>query len=344
MSEVQKSDPNVRIPDAVRAAGARADAFYQQQTEEPANGDTTEKPEGVDSPSEAAETTEAAETPAKEVTFESNAPPRAEDEQSYEHRYKSMKGRFERSQDQLRTMAERVQSLEQVIATMQATATARNDQITDAVTGEKLITPEEENDYGQDFLKVVGKKAREELSPVIKQYEAKIAQLEARLAGVNGYVAQDVRQRMFDQLDQQIPNWREVNKDETFLNWLQLPDLYSGAIRHELLKAAFERNDTPRVAAFFQGFLTEEAAVAPVSRETGRSNAPAKRSLEELAAPGRAKSAAASSAPAEKPSFTSAQIAKFYADAAAGKFRGREAERDRIERQIFDAQRDGRIR
>ena len=108
---------------------------------------------------------------------------------------------------------------------------------------------------------------------------------------------------------------------------------------------AFERNDTPRVQAFFTGFLAEEAALDPASGETGRTEAPANKvSLENLAAPGRAKSAAATNAPAEKPIFTRAQIAKFYADAAAGKFKGRDAERDRLERQIFEAEREGRIR
>ena len=64
--------------------------------------------------------------------------------------------------------------------------------------------------------------------------------------------------------------------------------------------------------------------------------------LEAFAAPGRAKTAAAT-APAEKPIITRAQIATFYADKAAGKYRGKEAEADRLERMIFEAQRDGRI-
>ncbi len=33
-----------------------------------------------------------------------------------------------------------------------------------------------------------------------------------------------------------------------------------------------------------------------------------------------------------------------YADVAAGKYRGKEAEKDRLEGQIFEATRDGRVR
>lgn len=335
-------DQSVVIPAAVKAAGAAAEAFYQQ---EQAGQDT------VNGDQEAQQAETAAETQAKEpeagqeqaesgVTAESN-PQAKEDDQSWEHRYKSMKGRFDRSQDQIRSLSEQIQSLQNVMATMQATSAPTAGEAEAAI--ERLITPEEENDYGSEFLKVVGKKAREELLPMIKQYEAKIAQLEGQLQGVGGKIAHDARQQMLSSLDEKIPNWRDINREETFLQWLQLPDTYSGAIRHELLKAAYERNDAPRVAAFFTGFLAEEAAVAPAMGETGRST-PAKPSLDQFAAPGRAKSAAATTAPAEKPSFTRAQIAKFYADAASGKFRGREAERDRLEKQIFDAQREGRIR
>ena len=348
MSVATPIDDSVKIPAAVKAAGLRAEQYYQQEA--PAAEDTENGNKEAEQAEAAAETPapEAGqETPAQAesgVTAESNpsSSTQTEDEQSWEHRYKSMKGRFDRSQDQLRHMSEQIASLQNVIATMQATTAPASKEAEEAI--ERLITPEEENDYGPEFLKVVGKKAKEELLPVINKYEAKIAELEARLQGVNGYVAQDARQRMLDTLTDKIPNWRDINKDENFLNWLQLPDLYSGAIRHELLKAAYERNDAPRVAAFFTGFLAEEAAVAPAMEETGRSEPPAKMSLEKLAAPGRAKSAAATSAPAEKPIFTRAQIAKFYADAAAGKFKGRDAERDRLEAQIFSAEREGRIR
>lgn len=340
----QLVDENVKVPAAVRAAAERAAAFYEQSQpdtseETAANGNEEAKPEEVTATTPA-ETTET--TPPK---TEEASNPEGNDAKpiDWERRFNAMKGRYERAEQQTRQLAEQIQSLQHVVATMEATKASPAREGDSKV--EKLITPEEENDYGQDFLKVVGKKAKEELLPEIRKYEDKIAELEAKLAGVNGYVAQDARGRMLTVLDDRLPNWREINRDENFISWLQLPDLYSGDIRHNLLKAAYERNDATRVMAFFQGFLAEEAAMSPAEARTEETRAPAP-VLDPtlLAAPGRAKSAAATSAPAEKPSFTRAQIAKFYADAAAGKFRGKEAERDRLERQIFDAEREGRIR
>lgn len=337
-------DPNVKIPDAIKARAAAADAAFAAAygQEEPKSDGVQETNEAEEPAPAEAKDTEAPKAEAKSVTPEGNEQPapKQDDDQSWEHRYKSMKGRYDRAESQIRQMSEQITSLQNLMATMQ-TAQAPEPSEMDA---ERLITPEEENDYGQDFLNVVGKKAKEEISRVSKKYEAKIAELEAKLQNVNGYVEQDARGRMEQTLDREIPNWKDINFNKDFLTWLKLPDPYSGVIRHELLKAAYTRNDTPRVLAFFNGFLAEEAAVDPANAETGRSEAPAKLSLEQFAAPGRAKTAAASGAPAEKPIFTRAQIAKFYAESAAGKFRGKEAEKDRLEAQIFEAEREGRIR
>lgn len=42
--------------------------------------------------------------------------------------------------------------------------------------------------------------------------------------------------------------------------------------------------------------------------------------------------------------YTRVDVAKFFDDVRKGVYKGREQERDRIERDIFAAQREGRIR
>lgn len=339
-------DPNVKIPNAIKATAARAEAAFRaayNPEAEAADGvqETNEENTDVSAEGEAPAQTENETKRPVESASEQSAP-KGEEDQSWEHRYKSMKGRYDRAESQLRQMSDQITSLQNVIATMQVTAPVG--QSNSEMAAERLITAEEESDYGSEFLNVVGKKAKEEMLPIVKGYETKIAELEERLKNVGGYVQQDARSRMENMLDDRVPTWRDINFDQNFISWLKLPDPYSGVIRHEMLKAAYERNDAPRVAAFFNGFLAEEAATDPAREETGRTQAPAKPSLERFAAPGRAKTAAASGAPAEKPIFTRAQIAKFYAESAAGKFRGKEAEKDRLEAQIFEAEREGRIR
>jgi hypothetical protein len=124
-----------------------------------------------------------------------------------------------------------------------------------------------------------------------------------------------------------------------------------------LIANAFEAHDAPRVLRFFNGFLAEEAAAgnpsgfgseppqAPAVPSNGNGGQRQSRvSLERLAAPGRARSGASATAPSsEKPLISTAQISRFYADVAANRYRGREAEKNSLEAMIFEAQRDGRI-
>lgn len=341
MNDISQIDPNVKVPAAVRAQVARSNQIIEQlkaqQEAEPevtSNGNRSADPAA----SFGDLTNKTIEQPA---TAEPAPAPTSPDEESWEHKYKSMHGRFIRSQEQVRSLGEQISSMQNMIASLQV---AQQSTPLPSLSSERFLTDEEERDYGTDFLNVVGKKAREEFMPIAKGYEQKISELEARLQGVHGVVAQDTQSKMFNALDERLPTWRELNYNQDFLDWLKLPDPYSGANRHEMLKAAYAQSNASRVLAFFNGFLAEEAVVDPASSgpDSGASYAP-KVPLASLAAPGRAKTAAAT-APTEKPIFTRAQIAAFYSDVAANRYRGRDAEKSKVEASIFEAQRDGRIR
>lgn len=332
-------DPNVKIPDAIKAAGANADMLHQQLYSKPEPVEEVVEPV-VDKPSDPPLTMDPPADPAP-VTSADNTP-RPDEDETWERRYNSMKGRHERAQQQINEMSERISSLQNVIAQMQARSAQPEQR--EQPKYAKLITPEEENDYGQEFLGVVGKKAKEELLPEVEQLRSKLADLEAKYSGVSNVINQSSYDRMLSYLDSNIQGWRDQNNDPEFVSWLKLPDAFSGAIRQKLLMDAWEAHEAPRVAAIFRGFLAEEAAVDPARGESHRPTEVEKVPLETLAAPGRAKTAAGSTeSPAEKPTFTQAQITRFYADVAARKYEGREAEKERLEQQIFIASREGRV-
>ncbi len=336
-------DPNVKLPAAVRAAVAKSEEIFKAmkaEQEVTSEGNAQPPQETQFQPQE---------TPAEQPKAEAKPEPKAEaksepkgDDDNWERRYNAMKGRYDRSQEQIKDLSSQIQNLQTMIASLQVQTPS---QPLPELQAERLITEDEERDYGQDFLKVVGKKAKEELAPIIKAYESKIAELEKKVQGVNSVVAQDSHAKLMSTLDEKLPTWRDLNTNEEFLSWLRLPDPFSGVIRHEMLKAAYAAGNASRVLAFFNGFLAEEAAVAPAKSDPDvPTEKVAKVPLAKLAAPGRAKTAAGNSAPAEKPIFTRAQIAAFYAEVAAGKYRGKDAEKSKLEAQLFEAQREGRIR
>lgn len=340
-----KDDPDLKLPQSVRNAAARSEELHRMYRDQPEGESEVTQPGNADT--DAASFGQQAEQPAERPAPTSQAQPssEAEDGQSWEHKYKSIHGRYVRQQDQLKTMAEQIQNLNGVIATMQATAAAAPAASQVPQFDLEQLTSEEAADYGDDFLRVVGKRAKQELAPVLQQLLADNEAMKKRLEGVTGFVQQDSSQKLLSTLDAKLPDWREMNTNQEFLNWLGLPDPYSGGIRHDMLKAAYAQGNASRVLAFFNGFLAEEAAVAPAKAEPDTSETVIpKVPLANFAAPGRAKTAAANTPPAEKPIITRAQVSAFYAEVAQGKYRGKEAEKARLENMIFAAQSDGRIR
>ena len=355
-------DTSVKIPQAVLAAKQRADdllsstamppsydpAPEQEQVEQETAGhehqDTSQ--EGADETA-ASEEAPGFDDPAPEVESAAEEGDEGGKEPDWERRLARMKGRYDKERERVNELSAEIQNLHRVLSNLQAAPPApKQDDVT--YTAEKLITPEEEADYGPEFLSVVEKKAREVLGPMQAKYEARIKQLEDQLGGVRKYTETNARDQMLERLTQEVPQWREMNKDEEFLGWLQEVDPYSGQQRHSMLKLAYERNDAHRVAAFFKGFLREEAAVAPQASHPdgpGKSKAPGKVPLERLAAPGRAKPTATTSVPADdKPIITRADIAQFYRDVNSGKFNGKDAEKKKLEERIFSATAEGRVR
>jgi len=344
-----KEDPNLKLPAAVRAAAKRSEDIFNEFRDKDPNAPK----EGDDAPADEGKADEGKADEGKPAITEAPVvaaepvkpipqPKEVEDDESWEHKYNSEHGRNIRNQRQMQEMRDQITSLQNVIATMQqpAMTTEKSEP-----APEDVLTADELNDYGEDFLKVVGKQARAELKPLIDGYKAEITRLRQQLDGVSNFVKSESNEKLLSRLDDGLPEWRKMNTDQAFLEWLALPDPYSGAIRHDMLKAAYAQGNPSRVLAFFNGFLAEKAAVAPGSLgpDTGAETV-SKVPLKDLAAPGRAKAAAATTPPAEKPILTRAQIAAFYADVAAGKFRGRDDEKAQAENVIFEAQREGRIR
>jgi hypothetical protein len=331
-------DPDVKVPESVRRQAANADAIQQQITGQPAP--TPIPPTPV--PTTPVPTVPVGDTPPAPLANGDVPPgPTEAGEQTWEQRYRSLEGRL---RDDRRLNAERITQLERELATRPVTAP----QTPPAPT--KLVTPQEETDYGTEFLDMVGRKAMEIVAP----YAARIEQLQSHVGATANRVAVSDNDRLHQHMNAVIPDWQAVNNSPEFLAWLRLPDIYSGAIRQQLVQDAWNRGDATRVEAFFRGFLAEQTALGlrppvtpaavPVQPQPNGSAVPAAQprvTLESLAAPGRAR--VAPPVPAAKHIWTTADITQFYSDVKLGKFKGREQDIPLIEHDLMTAQFEGRI-
>lgn len=324
------------VPAAVKAAAARATQLQNDFINPPKPGEEEGEPlvEGQEPPAEEPEVkAESEEEPPA-------PPPESEGPKNWEHAFRSMQGRYnadmQKMRDQNKALVTQVGNLNQLIATMQKPEPAKP-----VEPAKPSLSAEELAEYGPEFVEIVGKIVTDATAAHVEE----ITNLKKQLAGFGGQINAGARERMMSALAATVPNWEEINTSQEFLDWLRLPDAYSGDIRHNMLNAAFGRNDSTRVINFFKGFLAEMAATEPAGEEPGTEVKPTKTPLKNFAAPGRAKSTAApNQAPVEKPIFTTSQISKFFADKALGKWRGREKEAQKMEADIFAAQTEGRIR
>lgn len=265
------------------------------------------------------------------------------DAETWKNRYEAMHGRFREASRQLEQQNDRLEALENMLATMQ-TAPAPQPQQHPTQTP-KFLTPKDEEEMGTEMIDFVRRAAREEVAP-LTSLQQEIAKIKQQLDNTVQTSQISARQRMHNELNAALPNWNEINHDPDFHAWLALQDQFSGVNRKKLLTQAYAQNDTARVLAFFKGFVSETAAQRPASLTEGVAPAaeqPGRPTLEDLAAPGRARTAASPQAPAEKQIIRTSDINAFYAAVRRGAYKGREELKAQHEAELHAAMREGRI-
>jgi len=361
-------DQSVKIPEAVKRAAAIADRHYAkvaapasdpapasvappQNPEDPFRPNppqvippepteprpllTQPQPEPVQT-APAADAAAPINAPAPVV-----APVAAPAEPNWEHRFLSMQGRYNQSQATMGGMQEQIGELSQELARMHQLFEGRARAAPQEA--QRLITPEEVTTYGPELIDLTKRAAQEALQPTLDALQAenkRTRQAETRRQARDVYAS----------LDTSVPEWRGINENAEFLNWLRLPDVYSGVLRGKLLKSAFSSGDAPRVTTFFKNYLAEAQATGQIpAPQNPAATPPAPRvaavPLVNLAAPGASRPATVSGQqPVDKPIFTHKQVAQFYSHEGRQRYVGRETDRINDEKEIFSAQSEGRIR
>lgn len=329
-----------QIREQIESANKAREQAYGENTEKP-ESETTAEPEVAAAEQEVA-AAQQAESTAEVRTSEKPATPAGEDEnsQTYAQRWRSLQGVHN-------AMLQRVQGLEQLISTMQQPAPQQRQVVPPA---DKLVTTKDADNFGEDMVDFARRVTREEMTPVMQALSQMQRQLEqlGTLAPAVQQVATNqqasAEEKFFAQLTASVPDWADVNDSSQFHNWLLTPDEMTGITRQTYLEDARNNLDLRRVVSVFNTWK-RETGVAPSAAQPQPAAKPSNVSrLEKQIAPGRTNAATAAPSPKAERNWSPADIAKFYEDRRTGKYKGREAEASATERDIFQAQRDGRIR
>jgi hypothetical protein len=286
-------------------------------------------------------------------------PPQPQNEADWEHQFKSLKGRYDRDQENTRRLQQTLLDQQRLLAQVgspppnapQGEGSGVRFNVAPPPPGRR-VTPAEVTEYGAELMDVVGRRAAEVYEPIIQQLASELNQVRRQVGGVQNTVVFDARVKMYDDLARAVPNWNAINDSPQFGQWLDQIDPISHRTRREFLNGAHNANQAGQVIDIFNTFLDAVGAARSAGNGAGngagnpQGNPPASPQqfdLLQLAAPGRAKSGQ-TQAPPEKGIVYRSEIKQFYTDKTQGKYAGREAEAAAIERQIFDAGNEGRIR
>lgn len=338
------------IPEQVRKQAEAVQEMYKQiaQSEDTGSGDAADDTaqEASVTRTEVQADSTATNHAAPAVVVEQKATADSTQDEAVLQKYRTLQGMYNaevpRLHQQNKEMQQRVQQLEQLLAAMNESRSGSTP--ASPTSHDKLVSEQDVAEYGES-LEVMRKVTREELYPVAQR----IAAIEAALKQMQTSVVPQVQavahrqqvsaeQQFWADLSAEVPNFRHINDDQDFQTWLLQADPLTGITRQTYLEEAQRALDARRVANFFRTW-TETTGQSITAQSPTRSSS----ELEKQVAPGKSRNTGAPTTPNQSRTYTPQDIQKFFNDVRAGKYKGRDQDRARIERDIFAAQREGRI-
>lgn len=264
-------------------------------------------------------------------------------EENFEQKWKTLQGMYNADTARLSTQNQelngRLQHMEELISMMQATP----DIPPEPEKPKSLLTEDEVEEYGEsiDIMRKVNQETADTQQIQIDLLNTTIQQLQGqivpRVEQIASQQAQSTEQNFWSALSDAVPNWREINDTPEFQAWLLEIDPLTNMTRQTYLDGAQRDMDAGRVAQFFASW-TQANGTTPAQPNRSASDS----ELAKQVAPGKGRSIGVPHGNTKR-TYTPQDITDFFKDVRDGKFNGKEEERDKIERDIFAAQSDGRI-
>jgi len=174
-----------------------------------------------------------------------------------------------------------------------------------------------EEGFEKSTVDLIGNMAERIAEKRLSEYGQKVDKL-------TNDIAVSSKDRFLAGLEQKVSDWATINEDKNFIEWLADQDGYSGNTKQQSLDKAYGNLDVDKVAKIFNDYK-----VPPVTVNK----------LEKQVAPG--KGAATPTPVSQKKVWSRGEITKFYSDQIKDKYSEKEVKR--IEKDIFLAQKEGRI-
>jgi hypothetical protein len=166
------------------------------------------------------------------------------------------------------------------------------------------------------------------------ELEKRMLEIDKKIGTVAERAQKAEANTFFTDLSGKVSDWKVINDNKEFIDWLSQRDKYSARPKLDLLRDAVSRQDLETTASFFTDW---KESLGKQAQDTGKP----KPNIDKFASPSKPTGGAAK--PKETDPVSRDFIKKFYEDSTKGKYRGREEEAKKIEESINLALSEGKI-
>lgn len=170
---------------------------------------------------------------------------------TWKHKYEVLQYKYNaevpRMAEEIRLLKEEIAKLQQDVGSTQKTTAP-------------VDTPETLEEFKMEYPEIyeaMEAMMSSKMKSIIEKYNAEIEKLKSELGSKVEVSINKTREAFISRMDKEIPNWREINVDPKFLEWLNVPDKYTGIPKLQLLRQAWDNLDFDRSVAFFKDYINE---------------------------------------------------------------------------------------
>ena len=312
------------LPQSVQAQAAAAAKHFDREPENP-DADKAKAPDSEQNPPRDTEKPDTAKPDVQPAESPKDEPkPESQDALYWQHRFQVLQGKYN---SELPALRQEVEQLKEQVAGKDQQLKAQKHKAPDnsGITDEQLAHFKQE--YGEGLVTFIERMTQKGAAPADA---GNTKELQERLDRLESEKQEDAEARFWVSLEQAVPNFRQVNSKAAFLQFLSTFDPQTGKQYQQALSQAQQNLDAKGVADVFKLYLNQ-AKPAQQQRQVP----------DEQVEPRTTKAAPTPQAQGGK-LWTGADITQFYRDKTAGRYSADEAQR--LEADIFAAQREGRVR
>lgn len=279
------------------------------------------------------------------VVKDDTVPKPDKEEQTYKAKYETLKGKYDKETPLAIKEANAAKAEAQNLRDLNQKLMAQLEEISNQIA--ELKTEKLRRDSSLDELEVLHPEMAEVIRKRDELHEAEIKKLReeinrmvsSQIEPIKGEL-QESREEKFDRVLREagVPEWREIDRDEKFFEWLEERVPYTNKKKLELLQeAAKDYRDPETCAQFFKDFKATVQTPPAENKE---------KKLEKFVAPSKSNVGTAP-AKTDAPIFTEAQYKKFMKETTMGTFDPKNwwnKTEDQLDAMFHKAALEGRLR